>query len=122
MQYYNVHSHVFTMRNAPKRFLHLYLPDVAASLIDKITNTKAGTNAMIALLKAIPGNGVKRYASFLQIGKSADQLSVFETLMKQYDDPTIKFIVLTMYMEKCGADISETGFEGQLEEILAVKR
>ncbi|HMG68055.1 MAG TPA: amidohydrolase family protein [Chitinophagaceae bacterium] len=121
MQFYNVHSHVFTMKNAPKHFLQLYLPKIAANLVDKISDVKAGSVLMESLLNHL-GNGGKRYASFLKIGKSADQLSVFENLMQQYDDPTMKFTALTMFMEKCGADVSESGFEGQLEEILMVKK
>jgi predicted TIM-barrel fold metal-dependent hydrolase len=111
------------MRNAPKRFLHLYLPGFAADLVDSISNTKVGSASMRFLLSKLGGNGGKRYASFLKIGKSADQLSVFENLRKQYtDDQDIKFVALTMYMEKCGAGESETGFEGQLEEILKAKK
>lgn len=121
MQYYNIHTHSFTMKNAPKHFLNLYLPDVAASFVDSITATKFGATLTSKILSKL-GNGSKRYASFLSIGKSADQLSVFENLMKQYDDPTMKFTALTMYMEKCGADNSESGFEGQLEEIIQVKK
>lgn len=122
MQYYNVHSHIFTMTNAPKRFLNLYMWDVAAYLVDKITNTKAGTSAIIEILNHAPGMAAKRYASFLKIGKSADQGKVFETLRQQYDDPNTKFVALTMYMEQCGAGESLSNFEGQIEEILNVKR
>lgn len=121
MQFYNVHTHSFTMKNAPRKFLHLYLPGVAANIVDSITATKAGASSMSWLLSKL-GNGSKRIASFLKIGKSADQLSVFENLLQQYDNPTMKFVALTMYMEKCGADASETGFEGQLEEIMKVKQ
>lgn len=122
LQFYNIHSHIFTMRNAPKRFLNLYLPDAAANLIDKATNTQVGAGAIEFLLRHLGGNGGKRYASFLQIGKSMSQMDVFETLMAQYDDPNTKFAALTMYMEKCGADVSETGFDGQLQEAIEVKR
>src|SRR6185369_6564519 len=122
MQFYNAHSHVFTMRNAPKKFLQLYLPNIVANGIDKITEVKVGSWAMSFLLKKFGGNWGKRYASFLSIGKSEDQLSVFETLMAQYSDATMKFVALSMYMEKCGADVSETGFEGQLEELLVIKK
>ena len=121
MQFYNAHSHVFTMRNAPKKFLHLYLPKVVADSVDTITDTKVGAWFMQLLLKRFGGNWGKRYASFLQIGKSKDQLSVFETLMAQYSDTTMKFVSLSMYMEKAGADVSETGFEGQLEELMMIK-
>lgn len=119
---YNVHSHSFTMDNAPEHFLNLYLPGFAANAIDKITNTQAGSKIFEKLLSTFGGNGGKRYASFLSIGKSKSQMDVFEHLMAQYDDPNIKFVVLTMNMEYCGAGNSVSGFEGQLEEMLEVKR
>lgn len=123
MQYYNVHSHMFTMNNAPQKFLHLYLPGVLADAIDKITNVQAGSVAIQKLLMTFGGNGGKRYASFLKIGKSADQLEVFKTLAAQYpDDTSFKFVGLTMDMEKCGAGPSLSGYEGQLEEIIGVKK
>jgi predicted TIM-barrel fold metal-dependent hydrolase len=110
------------MRNAPKKFLQLYLPKIAADAIDHITEVKVGSWTMSWLLKKFGGNWGKRYASFLSIGKSEDQLSVFETLMAQYSDNTMKFVALSMYMEKSGADLSETGFEGQLEELMVIKK
>lgn len=122
MQYYNVHCHVFTMQNAPERFLHLYLPDFLASAIDKMTNTQAGAKALAEFLSQLPSVGAKRYASFLSIGKSAGQADVFTQLMKQYDDPDIKFTALTMFMEECGAGNSSSGFDGQLDELLPVKQ
>ena len=122
MQFYNVHSHVFNIRNAPKNFLKLFLPDVAASLVDKLTNTDAGSATFRFLLSKLGGNLGKRYASFLQVGKSRNQREIFENLKKQYDDPHLKIVALTMYMEKCGAGPSETGYEGQLEGIIDVKK
>ncbi len=122
MQFYNVHSHVFTMENAPQRFLHLYMPDIAANLVDKITNTQVGAKSMEWILSHFAGSGGRRYASFLRIGKSKNQLEVFEYLIKQYDDSSIKLIALTINMEECGAGNSETGFEGQLEGVLEIKR
>lgn len=122
MQYYNVHSHVFNIRNAPKKFLNLFLPDVAASLVDRLTNTDAGSVMFGFLLSKLGGNLGKRYASFLQVGKSRNQREIFENLKKQYDDPHLKIVALTMYMEKCGAGPSETGYEGQLEGIIEVKK
>lgn len=121
MQHYNIHTHVFTMNNAPKHFLHLYLPGWVADAVDKITNTKAGSKTMEFILSHIPWKPGKRYASFLQIGKSKNQLEVFENLIRQYDE-TMKFVALTLYMEKIGAGESMSGYEGQLEEIIAVKK
>ncbi|HYK45725.1 MAG TPA: amidohydrolase family protein [Parafilimonas sp.] len=123
MQYYNVHSHTFTMTNAPRRFLHLYLPDFVADAVDKITNTQPGTVSVEFLLSKLGGNGGKRYASFLKIGKSKNQAEVFDALMNSYtDDQAMKFVALTMNMEYCGAGPSTSGFEGQLEEVLNIKR
>lgn len=123
MQYYNVHTHSFTMNNAPRNFLQLYLPKPLANAIDTITDVKVGSFLIQKLLNTFGGNGGKRYSSFLNIGKSKYQLKVFEDLREQYkDDSTIKFVALTMDMEKCGAGDSSSGYEGQLEEILQVKK
>jgi len=110
------------MKNAPERFLSLYMPDFAANLVDKITNTQAGAYSMAWLLSKLPSNVAKRYASFLRIGKSSDQISVFRTLVDQYDDPGFRFVGLTMYMEHSGALNSQTGFEGQLDGALDIKK
>lgn len=122
MQYYNIHSHIFTMNNAPRNFLQLYIPKLAANIVDKVTNTQPGAASVGWLLSHLGGNGGKRYASFLKIGKSRNQLEVFEALKKQYNDDPIRFIALTMYMEKCGAEASMSGFAGQLEGIIDVKK
>ncbi len=123
MQHYNVHSHTFTMSNAPEKFLSLYLPPAVASLVVKATNTAPGAAVVEKLLSWFGGNGGKRYASFLKIGKSKNQLEVFEELMQQYNDDTaIRFVALAMYMEKTGAGASVSGYEGQLEELMQVKK
>lgn len=121
MQYKNVHSHIFTMSNAPADFLSLYLPGFIARPLSSITDTKQGSWIVRQILKTT-GNGGKRYATFLKIGKSLAQQDVFENLVNQYDDNNMQFVALTMYMEKLGAGASLSGFEGQLEEILNVKK
>jgi predicted TIM-barrel fold metal-dependent hydrolase len=122
MQYYNVHSHVFTMNNAPDNFLSLFMSDGMADLVDTITNTKAGSATVEWLLNRLGGDLGRRYASFLGIGKSRDQLEVFEILRKQYDDAAMRFIVLSMFMEECGAGMSLSGYEGQIEQLLTIKK
>ena len=123
MQHYNVHSHTFTMSNAPENFLSLYLPPALAGLLAKATNTAPGAAVVEKLLSWFGGNGGKRYASFLKIGKSKNQLAIFEELMRQYpDDTAIRFVALAMYMEKTGAGASISGYEGQLEELIQVKK
>lgn len=122
MQFYNVHSHIFNVRNAPKKFLNLFLPDFAANLVDRITNTEAGSATFQFLLSKLGGNFGRRYSSFLKVGKSRNQREIFENLRRQYDDPHLKIVALTMYMEACGAGPTDTGYEGQLEGVLEVKK
>lgn len=122
MQYYNAHSHVFTMKNAPRQFLSLYMPEFLAKAIDTVTNTDAGAASVAWLLSKLPGAAGKRYASFLKIGKSTEQIDVFRTLRDQYDDQHFRFVGLTMYMEDCGAQDSLSGYEGQLDGVIEIKR
>lgn len=122
MQFYNVHTHIFTMNNAPRRFLELYMPRWAASTVDKVTNTQVGSWFVKSILNTFGGQGGKRYASFLEIGKSSSQNDVFRHLIESYEDNGIRMVALTLYMEQLGADASMSGYEGQLEEIIALKK
>lgn len=119
--YKNVHSHIFTMDNAPEKFLNLFLPGALASAVDTATNTQVGAN-IVAKLIGIFGQQGKRYASFLKIGKSKDQLSVFEELMEQYSDKTMEIVALTLNMNFMGAGKTTSGFEGQIQEVIDIKK
>jgi predicted TIM-barrel fold metal-dependent hydrolase len=122
MDSYNIHTHVFTMNNAPRKFLELYLPKMAASAVDIVTNTQVGSWLVRTALMKLGGAGGKRYASFLQIGKSSNQNNVFRHMIDSYEDTSMKMVALTLYMEKLGAEASMSGYEGQLEEIITLKK
>ncbi len=109
------------MKNAPANFLSLYMPAFLANTIDKITNTQVGATSLEWLLARLPSNVARRYASFLKIGKSAEQIDVFRTLLDQYDDRQLRFVGLSMFMEDERRQ-SQTGYEGQLDGILDVKK
>ena len=121
MSFINIHTHTFTAKNAPERFLNLYMPDVAANLIDTVTNSSVGASIVASLLNLGPA-GFKRYASFLKIGKSKTQREIFEHLMQQYTSDHMQFVALSMYMEEMGAGNSVSGFGGQLEELIQLKK
>lgn len=121
MSLINIHTHVFTAKNAPEYFLNLYIPDALANMVDTATNTTLGVKALSSFI-SIFGEAGKRYASFLRIGKSKSQREIFEKLMQQYTSDTMKFVALSMYMEEMGAGSSESGFEGQLEELIQLKK
>ncbi|RKR05750.1 amidohydrolase family protein [Flavobacterium sp. 90] len=119
--YKNAHTHIFTMNNAPKDFLKLYLPAFLAKPVDNFTNTDLGA----WIVKSIAGSDIvkaKRYATFLQIGKSKDQAAVFENLMSRYPNETFEFVTLCQNLEYLGVGRSVSGFEGQIEEVIQIKR
>jgi predicted TIM-barrel fold metal-dependent hydrolase len=117
----NAHTHIFTMHNAPKDFLRLYMPAFFAKRIDTFTNTEAG--AWVINQAANLNSGMfKRYATFLQIGKSIDQITVFENLMSRYPNETFQFVTLCQNLEYLGVGRSISGFEGQIEEVMGIKK
>jgi predicted TIM-barrel fold metal-dependent hydrolase len=109
------------MNNAPDGFLKLYMPPAAAGVVDKFTNTQLGS-FLIQKLAGLNKGLLKRYATFLQIGKSKGQIEVFEDLVSRYKNESIDFVALSLNMENLGVGNSKTGFEGQLEEIIDIKR
>ncbi len=123
MQYYNVHTHTFSTYDLPEDFLKLYLPSFIATPVDAITDTKVGSFIVRGLLSTLGGNGGRRYADFLHVGKSRTQKEVFEILMDSVaDDPSMRQIALTLDMEHIGAGPSRTLFAGQVEDILNLKK
>lgn len=121
MEQINVHTHLFTSSNAPEQFLSLFLPKPVAKLVDKATNNRTGAR-LTSLLISKFGEAGKRYANFLSIGKSAFQREVFEKLKLHYGNEEMRFVALSLYMEAMGAGSSISGYEGQLEDLLVVKR
>jgi predicted TIM-barrel fold metal-dependent hydrolase len=120
-KYKNAHTHIFTMHNAPKDFLQLYMPAFLAKRVDTFTNTEAGAWVIRQVAKLNSGM-FKRYATFLEIGKSSDQITVFENLMSRYPNETMQFITLCQNLEYLGVGRSISGFEGQIEEVLSIKK
>ncbi|MDI1233938.1 MAG: amidohydrolase family protein [bacterium] len=119
--YKNVHTHIFTMDNAPEKFLQLFLPKPVANAVDTATNSQLGVLLLSGLIAQFGSQG-KRYAQFLKIGKSKDQITVFEELMAQYSDPSIELVALTINMNYMGIGATKSGFEGQLQKVIDIKR
>ncbi|MFT3796733.1 amidohydrolase family protein [Flavobacterium sp.] len=119
--YKNVHSHIFTMDNAPENFLNLYMPKPISNALDTATNTQAGAWMIQKLIQSFGDQG-KRYAGFLRIGKSKSQLNVFEELLDRYTDKSMEMIALTLNMDYIGAGKTKSGFEGQIQQVIDIKR
>lgn len=119
--YKNVHSHIFTMDNAPEKFLHLFLPGPIANAVDTATNTQAGVFLLSRIIKQFGEQG-KRYSNFLKIGKSKDQLTVFEELILQHSDKSMEMVALTLNMNYMGIGETKSGFEGQIQQVIDIKK
>ncbi|PBJ08081.1 amidohydrolase family protein [Flavobacterium sp. ACN6] len=120
--YKNSHTHIFTMNNAPKDFLRLFLPPFLADATDNFTNTELGA-WIIRTIASRSGGKAKRYAAFLKIGKNKFQEDVFEDLMSRYQsEGPFQFVTLCQNLEYLGVGRSVSGFEGQLEEVIKIKR
>lgn len=119
--YKNAHTHIFTMNNAPKDFLRLYMPPFLAKAADNFTNTNFGAWLMKRFVSLNKGM-LKRYATFLQIGKNKYQVDVFEDLISRYPNETLQFVTLCQNLEYLGVGRSVSGFEGQIEEVIDIKR
>jgi predicted TIM-barrel fold metal-dependent hydrolase len=117
----NVHTHIFTMDNAPEKFLQLFLPKPIANAVDTATNSQLGVLLLSGLIAKFGAQG-KRYSQFLKIGKSKDQGTVFEELLAQYSDPAMEMVALTINMNYMGIGDTKSGFEGQLQQVIDIKR
>ncbi len=119
--YKNVHTHIFTMDNAPEYFLNLYLPKPVSSALDTATNTQAGSWLVQKIIRQFGSQG-ERYAGFLRIGKSKSQLNIYEELLDRYTDKSMEMIALTLNMEYIGAGRTKSGFEGQIQQVIDIKK
>ena len=97
------------------------MPAFLASGVDNFTNTGTGS-WLIRQLASFNSGMLKRYATFLQIGKSKDQIAVFKDLMSRYPNEAIQFVTLCQNLEYLGVGRSVSGFEGQIEEVIRIKK
>lgn len=118
--YKNIHSHIFTMENAPEHFLNLYLPKPVSSALNTATNTKLGSWLTQKTISRFGDQG-KRYAGFLKIGKSKSQKLIFEELLDRYTDQSMEMVALTLNMDYIGAGKTISGYEGQLQQVIDIK-
>lgn len=126
MPFYNCHIHVFSGQCAPKRFLEVGLPgwlDFASGGVKSFLETGAGRGIMnfLAKRKSKPLRVMARYGSFASIGTKASQQMVFENILPFYPAGA-RFVVLTLNMDHMGAGDSELKFQGQIDQVVALRR
>jgi len=120
MKNINVHTHIFTINDAPDQFLELFLPKRLADVVTKIAKTPAGSKILPAVISQF-GNLGKRYASFLERGVHSDQLDVFHDLSNSYPGEDIKFVSLILDMDHLG-NINSNKINTQIQGAITVKK
>lgn len=126
MPFYNCHIHVFSAQSAPERFLQVGLPgwvDPFAGGIKNLLETRAGRWASYKLAKInwAPFKVASRYASFASVGTMSSQQMIFENVMKFYPAGS-RFVVLTLNMDFMGAGKSALTFQGQVDQVVQLRR
>lgn len=112
----NCHTHVFTVKCAPDRFIG---PPLA-----KLLSIKPVSFLLMNILKAsIPSEKdfLEKYGNFIEIGSEKSQELVFEKLKSYYPSDT-KFIVLTIDMDYMGAGEAILNYPSQLYQVIQIKR
>ena len=116
---YNCHTHTFNMTCAPDKFLSQYMGNFFGPIIQKILTFKVGRIIILGIAGSNPW--LRRYASFVQIGTLTSQNSIFQDLVDYYP-PGSKMIILAFNMDYMGAGKSEIKFEGQIDQLIDIKK
>jgi uncharacterized protein len=115
---YNCHTHIFNIKCAPEKFLTQYVGNFAGSLLMPILKTKVGAKIVLFVTK---NPFLRKYTSFLQIGTSISQDTIFNNLSGNYPAET-RFVVLTINFDFMGAGPSSLKYEGQLAQVVEIKK
>jgi len=112
---YNCHTHIFTIRHVPDRFLPLILKWLADRLV-----TRATARFFSRISKGL-GYRFNRYVVFKAIGEKGSQAKIFEHLDGFYPTDT-SHVVLSMDMQYMGAGDCPDPFEQQLDDLAELKQ
>ncbi|KAF2078708.1 amidohydrolase family protein [Flavobacterium sharifuzzamanii] len=122
---YNIHSHIFTGKCAPKDFLQVgaKLGDGASSFLKWLILTRPVSWIIVKLGNLIP----KRILQFLKIGVMASQEEVFLDLKGAYDNSQysgIKIVALTIDMDYMSDPDKkpEKDFNSQIQDVYKLKK
>ena len=114
---HNCHTHVFTIKNVPKRFLPLGM----ASLL-RFRFLRRPLGFLLRNLWPFSDRDLlDRYVRFINITYRKSQQGVFELLMGFYPAQT-KFVVLPMDMAYMGAGKIEQSLEAQHQALAEIKQ
>lgn len=112
----NAHTHIFTIKHVPEKFLPLFLRLVAKVAVKKW---------MVKLLKKLklagPAYLLNKFYNFKKIGELGSQEQIFNHLQGFYPEGT-GFVTLSMDMEYMGAGKVPEPFNIQLKQLAKLKQ
>ncbi|MCZ8145826.1 amidohydrolase family protein [Flavobacterium sp.] len=122
---YNIHTHIFTGKCAPKDFLQVALP--LGDGVSVFLKWLFVTRPVSWLIKRLGGRVHNRMVQFLKIGVMTSQQEIFETLCDKYQNSPysdLKFIALTIDMNYMTDTKNKPyiDFQAQLQEVLEIKK
>ncbi len=114
---YNCHTHVFTWKNVPDRFL----PFGLVRFLLKYNLTRPLAGFLSSLNPFSDQDAFDRYARFIKQGDQATQEDVLRGLMKYYPGDA-KYVILSVDMDYMEAGQAPLNFEEQVKELAVLKK
>ena len=112
----NAHTHIFTQKHVPDKFL----PEAAKWLADRLLKKNTAKFFKKLKMNALADLSY-RYYTFKAIGEIVDQNAIFKHLRGFYPEDT-SIVVLSMDMEYMGAGKVPESFELQLKGVADLKK
>lgn len=113
---YNCHSHIFTIKHVPDKFLPPILKRIAKGIVSQ---------GFVRFLKKIgmrdSSELLRRYYFFMKIGEKGSQENIFNHLHGFYPQETA-FVALSMDMEFMGAGKVPDSFDAQILGLELLKK
>jgi len=117
VQIYNIHTHIFTSKNVPDRFLPFFL----VRFLAKFNLTKKFAKTLHSINPFSSEDVYDRYANFLNENNRKSTEEIFLDLKKYYPQDT-GFVALSMDFEYMNAGICKEGYFSQLHDLQELKQ
>jgi predicted TIM-barrel fold metal-dependent hydrolase len=113
MQHYNIHTHIFNLKNVPNKAFGVP--------IARLLSSRAFSWNLAKILKKIPPYSrtdfLERYANMLMVGSKKTQELIFKQLYSYYDQYQMKIIALTLDMDHMVAGDMRDNYLTQLSQV-----
>jgi predicted TIM-barrel fold metal-dependent hydrolase len=115
--YTNIHTHIFNIECAPKKFIGIPLPGITYN-----RKLMKGITRFMQLLIPSRSDILQRYANFLLVGTRKNQGQLWQDLTSSYPYLKMKFVVHSLDMDKMEAGPAKNNYETQVTQLFEVKK